>query len=540
MLSKEYIRRRLLGAADACGALLCGVVAVLAMRSFDDPAEICASWNDFVRAAALALFWLVAAAGIFARPARAAKVLFIAGQIVAAFLPAACLDADAWLLYLELPLLALLIFGARWRGARFAVLPVTILIAFTLTAPPAGVDTPDFPESLYLPASLMAELPNVRILAAGDELEADFWRDLPYVSRVEQVLPPGAGATEAPRRPVGVVGGVRRVALWVQRFLPRLLFYGAWPGCGGADGEYDIAVAGFFDGTEGEGGRRGFFRYLVRRLTAGGVLVLPLDHTRLLPQDDWHFAVLPGGGGKWIAARRGSPPATDPELLDRRLLELCGTPDPEDGLLLPGAFAAMYSPVPPACSEVLPPSVPAAPLRGQWLWLGGVLALWFLLRLPLCRKAAMGTAVASAETAVAMALYTYLAAPVWCENMIGTVVPVSALCSGAGLLLLSLPCSVWRRRWRLLAGMFFGISALFLSVTYRFWLLPLGWVLWFTGGAAVFAGLRREDHRAAFCGAAAGAAAGWVLILAARHFGVGMPPVAVLACSLLIPSWLRR
>ena len=152
----------------------------------------------------------------------------------------------------------------------------------------------------------------------------------------------------------------------------------------------------------------------------------------------------------------------------------------------------------------------------------------------------MGTAMAAAETAAAMVLYTYLAAPVWCENLIGTVVPVSALCGGAGLLLLSWPCSVWRRRWRLLAGMFFGMSALFLSVTYRFWLLPLGWLLWFAGGAAVFAGLRREDHRAAFGGVAAGIVTGGGLILLARHFGFSAPPVAVFSCLLLIPAWLRR
>lgn len=523
MLSKEYIRRRLLGAADACGALLCGVVAVLAMRSFDDPAEFCSNWNGIVRAAALAIFIPVAAAGIFGRPARAPKVLFVAGIAVAAFLPPPDdFGAELWLLYLYMPLVALLIFGAMWRGARFAVLPLTVMTVFTLTAPPPEEASPDFPDSLYLPASLMTECPGGRILAAGDEFYADFWRDLPYVSKVDQLrsFPKICGNA------AGIAAVMRRIAV----------------NGGGPDGLYDIIAAGTVNDAFGDTLLRGFYRRLTRHFRPGGVMVMPFDHTRLLPPGDWRFAVVPGGEGEWMAARRGAPAEVSPEQLDRRLQEFCGDPDSVNALLLPGAFAAMYSPVPEARAAEPPPAeaVYSIPAWTQWSGVAVLILLWFLLRLPLCRKAAMGTAVAAAETAAAMALYTFLAVPVWCENMIGTVVPVSGLCAGVAVLLLPLRGSVWRRRIWMLAGVLSGMLALSSYGGIWFWLIPLGWLLWFMGGAAVFAVLRREDHRAAFCGVAAGAAAGVVLILVARRFGVGLPPVAVLACLLLIPSWLRR
>jgi len=517
---------------NAVFAALCGAAVALGMLTFPDPLELCARGDGIVFLLALVLFLLVTASGIFEQTARAPKALFIAGQIVTVLL-CAYEETSSLLFLLYPPLTLLLILGARIRGARFAVLPLTVMVVFGFgVAPgrhsPSKQYNPDFPESLYLPTSLMMERADGRILAASGQLDTDIWRELPYVAEIDQLWV--RHTVDAPR--LSVFAAARR-----------LLIHGVSPDVDMVTGEYDIVVArfpGIFNMIIGHFSlRRGYYRYLVRHLRSDGVLVLASGQQRYLPPGDWRFAALPGGKGLWFAARRGSAPNVDPEYLDRHLQTLSAGVSPDDRILLPGAFAAMYQ-LPEFTATAVPPPAAPPPCRGRWFWLAGAVVLWFAVRLPLCRKAATGVAVTAAETVAAMVLFTCLAVPVWCENTVGTVVPASGLCAGVGLLLLPFRDSVRRRRCWLIAGVCFGMLSVSPWGGLWFWLIPFGWLVWFLGGAAVFSELRNEDHRAAFRGAAAGAAAGGVSILLAQRFGFDDPSIAVFSCALLLPAWLRR
>lgn len=499
---KLKIRVWLAKSADVSSAALCGCFVAAGLLSFADNGFPLRDGGDVIRVLLLAGFTLAVVCGIYRRPrlmTKAVFALFLAGTALL------CPPPRAWEIQIVLcPIMfPLLVFGARWSGARFAVLPLVLIAAFKMSEPRASLPQgEDPPISLYLPATLAHEEPGDLLLIFGKaapEGEA-LLRSIPFRRGWLRVNSPQ------------VTHGLR-----VEREdAPR----------------FNIAVAGRSELFAGTVVRKGVYRWLIGRLEPDGVLIMPVAETELLPPGDWNFSVLPGGDGKWTAARRGSAVCVDPATLDARIGKFSS---PELPPVLPaGAFEAMYPPPPEV--EVTPP--PRGFLGAvNWFRIAAAVVLWAVLRLLLCRRAHMSTAAAAAETAAAMVLYSLAILPMWSGHMMDTGISPFALFAGVGLLLLPRPFAIVRNGMRILTEAAVGVLPWLPGCSWC-WLPLVSWFSWFLSGSAVFTGLRAENRRSTLYGALVGAAAGFLLYRVLGGDASSLP--VCVAVLLLIPSWLRR
>lgn len=498
-------RTRLAKSADVLCAALCGVFAALGLESLAVSDFAVRGVADAVGAFAAAGFVLVAVFGIYGRPRRMPKAVFSLCFAVVFFVCPPRFAGTLQLLCYPL-LLPLLIFGARWNGARFAVLLVTLMLAFGMSprrAPAVQGETP--PASLYLPASLTVERPGGFMMIFGDSCADDLLVHMTHREGWEHVR--------------------------VARFRTGL-------GLPAGEGRrFAVVIAGRSARFGGSRLRRAAYRWLIAQLEPDGVLVMPLAETSLLPPGDWRFAVLPGGG-RWIAARRGNEVCVDPEKLDERIEEL--SPVRDMPIIPRGAFAAMY--LPAAECGIVPPPAETAPIRAwgtlrQWGFLAMALAAWAILRLLLCRKARIGTLATASELTTSMTLYSLAMIPKWEAVMFDTGIQHYALLAGIGILLFPRRITAARNwAWRMIPA-FLGVLPWLPGCSWC-WLPALGWWGWLVAGSKVFTCLRADDRRSALIGAVLGVAAGAAIF---RWIGVdgSYLPLCV-SGLLLIPSWLRR
>ena len=487
--------------AEASSAALCGSFVAAGLLSLAS--------NDFrldgggvIGVLLLTVFTLTVVCGIYRRPrlmAKAMFALFLAGTALL------CPPPQAWKILVVLcPILfPLLIFGARWKGARFAALPLVLIAAFKISEPRAPLSPGENPPiSLYLPATLAHETPGDLLLFFG---EAD-----PEGEALLKAIPLRDGwlRIDSPQ----VTHGLRIM----QNDAPR----------------FKIAIAGRSERLSGVQLRKGVYRWLIGRLEPDGVLIMPVAETELLPPGDWKYSVLPGGDGKWAAARRGDAVRVDPETLEARINEFSS---PEVPPVLPtGAFEAIYPP-PPKVEIKIPPCKTSEAV--YWLRLAVAAAVWAVLRLLFCRRAHMGTAAAAAETTAAMVLYSLAILPKWSANMMDTGLSPFALFAGVGMLLLPRPFAVVRNGMRILTEAAVGVLPWMPGCSWC-WLPLVSWFSWFLSGSAVFTGLRAENRRSTLYGALFGVAVGFPLygVLGAES---SMLPICA-AVLLMIPPWLRR
>ena len=483
-------------------AALCGMFAALGLRTFAEPSELWGGANGMMRAAAALLFIATAAWGMSRRPAKAPLAVFGYAQFLAAFL-----WPESWLLPGMLAiyplLLFLLIFCVRWRGARFAALPLTLWFAMSFAPGDPLPPSPEFPDSLYLPASLMTEHSDGRMLVVGDDIDGEMFAEFPYLERIDEF--PASGVAPAA-------------------------------------GNFDVAVAGSFGDWSSAASRRGVYRWLASRLKPRGVLVMPRVETTLLPSGDWRFAALPSGDGEWLAVRRGAPVDVEPEHLDRHLQFLCGKFDPDDAVLLPGAFAAMFTP-PPEREAIHPPRwnglFPTS--LAQWALFAAAIVAWSLLRFLLCRRERSETAVVAFEIMAAMVLYVFAAVPLWSEQELAAGIPLIVLLAGLGDVLSPYRRSVAVRRLLMGLGAAAGLCPFFFFGGWTF--MPLvGGLGWLIAGRNGFSQLGTGDRRPVCFGAVAGVVAGIAVCrIAESAVGTALAPFLLpAAVLLLIPAWLRR
>ena len=492
-----------LKAAELCRASLCGVLITTGLLSFAGDGIVFSDGGNVVRMILWAAFTLISVCGIYGRPRLLPKAFFALSQAAAAFL----LPPDRlllWLLqlFLYLPLLLLLLFGARWKGARLAALLLTLMLAFGVPSyrmppPRRGIPTP-----LYLPASLASDAPGGWVLVFDDFV------------------------------PVELLDSLSHRDGWLQINSARIVLepFLSWY----RDMRIEVAIVGDVERFTGPVLRKGVYRWLVGKLAPGGVLVMPLGETALLPSEDWRFSVLPGGDGEWVAARRGAALRVDPDTLEKRLQSLSrqlGQP-----VLPDGAVSAMYFPAAER-AVVTPPPVRKWGYPRQWGVLAAVAASWLLLRLLSCRRAYMGTALAAVETTAAMMLYSLAMLPWWSGCMLDTGIMPSALFAGVGMLLLPRPFSAVRGSvWK---SVQLGLGILpWVIGPGSCWLPLASWFWWFFAGAAVFTGLRAENRRAALIGAVCGIAAGVAVYRLIGADGSCLPVFA--AILLMVPLSYRR
>jgi len=488
--------------ADILCAALCGNFVALGLLSLSVRDFGCRGSGDVVNTVAFAVFMLTTLFGIYGRPRLMPKVVFSLSLTVAVFLfPARFAGAFQILFY---PLtMALLISGARWKGARFAALALTFVLAFGISLrrnPEVRGEKP--PESLYLPASLTAEQPGGLMLVFGDSSADELLRYMNYRK------------------------GWAHLNLVIPRTVLNLFRRGT--------DKYKVIIAGRSARFGGTGIRKWVYRWLIDQLEPEGVLVMPIGETELLPPGDWRFSVMPGGNGRWVAARCGAPVCVDPEVLDERLIEL--SPSPDSRVLPAGAIPAMY--LPAADRKVTPPPPESSGLSTCRRYILAALAAgWVLLRLLLCRKARIGTLAAALETSAAMMLYSLAMFSLFGKVMMDTGLTPVVLLAGIGILLFPRPHLTARGRIFIPAIAALGLLPWIPGLTWC-WLPLFGWLSWFVSGAAVFTGLRYENRRAALTGAVLGAAAGGALFQAFGSGSAWFPLCA--AVVLMIPSWLRR
>lgn len=490
-------------AVGMCCASLCGISVSLGLLSFAENGVDFHDRGNAVRMVLLAAFALISVFGIYGRPRLLPKAVFALSQAATAFL----LPPNwyvLWFLQLVLyPLqLMLLLFGARWKGARLAALVLTLMLAFGTPSHRMPSPYHGIPRPLYLPASLASEHPGGWILVFGDPVSDEILDNLAHRDG------------------------------WLQISSPKISLepFFKWD----RDMRIEVAIAGDGDRYRGAVLRKGVYRWLVGRLAPGGVLVMPLDETQLLPPGDWHFSVLPGSCDAWVAARRGNAVIADPETLDERMQSFSrrsGQP-----VLPAGAVSAMYFPAAER-TAVSPPPVRVWGLAWQWGVLAAIAAVWLLLRLLVCRRAYMGTAAAALETTAAMTLYSLAALPKWSSFMLDTGIMPTALFAGVGMLLLPRPFSAVRAGVWKLVQLTFGILPWTIA-SGGCWLPLASWFWWFWAGSAVFTGLRAEDRRAALIGAACGVAAGAAVYRLIGSDGSYLPIFA--AVLLMVPLSQRR
>lgn len=505
MFSWEYVKLRLRlwwgKGVELWIAALCGMFVSLGLLYFVRYGFSFGNWHDVVRGVAFAAFLLTAVRGIFSRPRQMPKAVFALAQMVCCFLfPGSAVAVVQILLW---PLLLLpLVLCARWRGAGFAALALTLMVPFgTVREREIARSGLEIPTSLYLPASLTSERPGGTVLVLGGEGAEELCDRIEYRE-------------------------------WLFHRLP----HGGYLTTDGGRG-FDIAIAGAENCFRREFWRKCLYMWLNRILDPDGVLVMPADETKLLPPGNWFFTVLPGGEARWVAARRGAAVCADPETLDRRAMEFSravGTVP----VVPTGAIVAMY---PPAVSRRLeaPPTV--APAGFSWRTHGYCLllfaVLWGVWRLLLCRNAYWNTAAAAMEVGMAAAFYTCASFPFWCGRVMDFGVMPFALFAAVGGVLLPLRCPQPALRWRLLTAAVFGILPWLPGMSWSF--LPLiGWFYWFRAEASVLTRLRLENRGASLSGVLAGAALG---VFCCIMFGAGAAPLMMCAALLLfVPPLLRR
>ena len=174
------LRVLLAKSADILCAALCGIFAALGLLSLSARDFGCRGSGDVINTVAFAVFMLTTLFGIYGRPRLVTKAVFSLALAEAVFLfPSRFAGAFQILFY---PLtMALLIFGARWKGSRFAALALTFALAFGISlrrSPEVQGEKP--PESLYLPASLTAEQPGGLMLVFGDSSADELLRYMNY------------------------------------------------------------------------------------------------------------------------------------------------------------------------------------------------------------------------------------------------------------------------------------------------------------------------------------------------------------------------
>ena len=489
---------------DTFCSALCGVFVTLGIFSFSTPAAVLENWISLASAAAVFLFLLVAAAGIFQQPSSTPKYAFALAQIITVlWCPPWCVPVAMLMFYI--PLFALLVLRAQWRGARFAVLPLSMIFAWGTTS--EYREEKRLPEASYLPVSLLPEHRGARILGFGSDIPENWWKALPYISMVDCADSPGK---------------VRKMDRRGEH--------------------YDLAVAAGVGSSGRRGFRRELYRWMSGRLAPAGILVIPSSEVDLLPAAKWRFAPLPGGGGSWLAARDGMPPSVNPELMDRRLQDFLRDEPMESRLLLPGVLPALY---PAPDSEEIFISLPSAPVekrswREMWPWWSGACLLWLLLRLTGCRRERAAVTAAGCENLASMTLYTLASIPLWEAGELFTGISPRMLAAGIGLLLLPTAVGTQWRRWIVLSGIPVALLPLLPSLSW-FFLPACCWCFWMLTGSVTLHGLLEDDRRGAFRGSVSGVAAGVVLFLLLQHSGIEVfPAAAVTAAMLRLGVLLRR
>lgn len=501
--SFEHIRDIWRRSAETVAALLCGAFSALGLRGFDSPADIFSDGYSVFGFAMAVLFTLIVASGISTAGCSRWPRYVFSLSLMATAISVPEYDVLIAILFLYIPLFLLLVFCVRWRGARLAALPLSLVLAWNLSADGWDADREPFPEASYLPTSLLAERPGARMLVRGEGLPAEWWRQLGYVSAVDEI------ATAASARKLR-----------------------------GGSAEYDVAVVD--ETARGDGPRRELYRLVCSKLKKSGVLVVPAAEIDLLPHGDWRFAKLPGSEGTWLAGGDGFVPVTDPEMLDGRLQEFCRDEPEASRLLLAGAYAALY---PREETVEIKEPVASSPVRsrhGLWPWAIGAIALWGLFRLWGCRKEHVAAAVASAENMAAMTLYTLAAFSLWGPVELYTGMPSRILVCGAGVLLLPLGSRPVPRRLLILCCALVGILPLCFAET-SVLLLPLCWSAWMLSGAFVMNWLLEDGPAMIWIGAGCGVAAGVAIGVLLLPCGAAAFPAA-LAVSLVLRSviLLRR
>ena len=442
--------RRLRAVGRTFAAMWCGFFVTSAAAALTTPSE--GGFGDIcvIVSAALLIFALVTAVEICRWEEAVPRYGFAAVSAVAAWLiPAEWRIVAVWISVL--PLCLWFRFGRRWFDSRLALLMLGIVaVLFMYIEPQWDVR---LPESAYLPVSLLADKPRVRMIAVGEDIPEEWWRDLGYVDFV----------TDAPAD-VAIAGNDVRTA--VLSYLDK---YGMI--------------------SRGEPYRRGVYRHLLGRLEPDGVLVLPKRELHLLPAGDWHFAPLPGALDDWVAARRGSAPVTDPEELDKRLQ----AHDQDDDPLVPaGAFAAVYY-APDVQPVNFEPQAHRVPLGSWWRLLAAGEFLYFCVRLLLCRREKTSNFVAALENALTFTLFSLGSAQLLGEAEFTLEVPLQLMFAGFGIFLLPL------RPGKTGAAIFNNLGAAVLLVPLLFpGNAPVLWGCWFAAalcGAVLREGLAEKGSR---------------------------------------------
>ena len=492
--------------ANVLSAALCGVCVAAGLLSIAENCFPPRSGGDVIRILLAAGFALTVVCGIFSRPRLVTKAAFSLLWAITALLCSPPL-ARAVLFLLGPVLCPLLVFGARWKGARFAVIPFVVFIAFEIEGlrMPSAQDV-KIPPAVYLPAALTHERPGNVLLVVGEE-DPEGDELLKHIT-----FRTGWLRVNSPQVTLGL--GVKRID----------------------SSRFCVAIAGRSARFDDPVSRRGVYQWLIRQLEPDGVLVMPGGETQLLPPGEWHFSSLPGGDGNWVAARRGRAVCVEPEVLDDRIQKFATGNNPP--VLSSGAFTAMFPP-PPECEVVPPPPSRSPWFMEPWKWVAlvAVAAAWVILRLLLCRRVPICTGAAAAETAAAMMLYSMAMVPKWSTHMMDTGISPYALCAGFGLLLLPRPFAIVRNGTRILTEAAVGVLPWLPGFTWC-WLPLVSWFCWCLSGSAVFTGLRHENRRSALFGALFGAVCGFLLYL---MIGAGASSLsACVAVLLMVPSWLRR
>ena len=470
-------------------AMWCGAFAALVASALVVPVVSGRDLAWFAAGTALVGFCAVAVVGIRSWQSSWPRYGFAAASAAAAWL-----IPPEWhlsgMLALAVPIFFWLCFASKWRRARIAALLMAIPLVW-VKEHDALYDA-QLPLSAYLPVSLLSERkPAERVLAVGENLSRHWWEAMRFV-----------------------------------RFV--------------ADGPCDVAIADggvsnamlsqidcFSDIYRGIPYRRGVYRYLVPRLAPGGVLVMPRDELDLLPPGDWRFAPLPGALDDWVAARRGSAPVTDPEVLDKRLQER--QTNDLDGFLPAGALAAMYYAPDVPKIDFVPAPEAEVPFAKWWQKLIAAALLYWGVRMVVCRRENTADAVAAWENVLTATAFTMCLLRPLAESEFATGIPPLVLFSGVGIFMLPVRLGKWPGRVLNVAGAAALAAPLVFTGTAEAW-----WVAWFMvmlSAAALREKIALKDSRTARRCVIAGMIAGTAMSAALLISGAGTFAAVAAVCA---------